>query len=101
MIEALKSEKIVEQVGGRFKLCALIQKRLVELMEGARPLVERDGRRDLELVVEEIVQGKIAIEDVDGTLNPGGIAPEIDEATLRELEEAQMGSRAPASESLL
>ncbi|MEM1423436.1 MAG: DNA-directed RNA polymerase subunit omega [Planctomycetota bacterium] len=100
MIEALKSEKIVEQVGGRFKLCALIQKRLVELMEGARPLVERNGMRDLELVVEEIRQGKIAIEDVDGTLNPGGIAPEVDEAVLRELEEAQ-GPTRPASESLL
>ena len=100
MIEALKSEKIVEQVGGRFKLCALIQKRLVELMEGARPLVERNGMRDLELVVEEIRQGKIAIEDVDGTLNPGGIAPEVDEALLRELEEAEGASR-PASESLL
>lgn len=100
MIEALKSEQIVEQVGGRFKLCALIQKRLVELMEGARPLVERNGMRDLELVVEEIRQGKIAIEDVDGTLNPGGIAPEIDEAMLRELEEAETGSR-PAAESLL
>ena len=100
MIEALKSEEIVEQVGGRFKLCALIQKRLVELMEGARPLVERNGMRDLELVVEEIRQGKIAIEDVDGTLNPGGIAPEIDEAMLRELEEAETGSR-PSADSLL
>jgi DNA-directed RNA polymerase subunit omega len=77
MIDALKSEEIVERVGGRFKLCALIQKRLVELMEGARPLVERDGRRDLELVVEEILQDKIAIEDEGGVLNPGGRPPEV------------------------
>jgi len=86
MIEALKSEKIVEQVGGRFKLCALIQKRLVELMEGERPLVERNGMRDLDLVVQEIVEGKIAIEDEHGVLNPGGQAPEIDPITRQALE---------------
>ncbi len=62
MIEALKSEEIVDKVGGRFKLCALIQRRLVQLMDGARPLVERDGRSDLEVVIEEIVQDKITLE---------------------------------------
>ncbi|MDX2115007.1 MAG: DNA-directed RNA polymerase subunit omega [Planctomycetota bacterium] len=62
MIEALKSEEIVSKVGGRFKLCALIQRRLVQLMDGARPLVDRDGRSDLELVIEEILQQKITLE---------------------------------------
>lgn len=62
MIEALKGDEIVNKVGGRFKLCALIQRRLVELMDGARPLVERDGRSDLELVVEEILQDKITLK---------------------------------------
>ena len=60
MIDALKSEEIFDKVGGRFKTCALIQRRLVELLDGARPLIERDGRTDLEIAVEEIVQGKIA-----------------------------------------
>jgi DNA-directed RNA polymerase subunit omega len=64
MIEALKSDAIVEKAGGRFKLCSLIQRRLVQLMEGARPLVERQGRSDLELVIEEIMQDKIALEYV-------------------------------------
>lgn len=62
MIEALKSDAIVEKVGGRFKLCTLIQRRLVQLMEGGRPLVERNGRSDLELVIEEILQDKIALD---------------------------------------
>jgi DNA-directed RNA polymerase subunit omega len=62
MIEALKSEEIVNRIGGRFKLCALIQRRLVQLMDGARPLVEREGRSDLELAIEEIVQGKLTYE---------------------------------------
>lgn len=60
MIEALKSDDIVNKLGGRFKLTALVQRRLRELIvDGARPLIERDGRTDLELVIEEILQGKI------------------------------------------
>ena len=63
MIEALKSDEIVNKVGGRFKLTALIQKRRFELMEGARPLVEpEDGWTDLEIVIQEILQDKIAID---------------------------------------
>lgn len=65
MIEALKSDEIVEKVGGKFKLTALIQRRLGQLMEGARPLVARDGRTDLEIVVEEIMQDKITLEFID------------------------------------
>ena len=63
MIEALKSDEIVHKIGGRFKLTALIQRRLVELMDGARPLVERPhGMTDLEVVIEEILQDKITID---------------------------------------
>ncbi len=63
MIEALKSDEIVNKVGGRFKLTALIQKRVVEIMEGARPLIERTpGMTDLEVVIEEILHDKIAID---------------------------------------
>ncbi len=62
MIEALKSDHIVNKVGGKFKLTALIQRRLVELMDGARPLVERHGRTDLVLVIEEILQDKITLD---------------------------------------
>ena len=63
MIEALKSDEIVHKVGGRFKLTALIQKRMLELMDGARPLVDRKpGMTELELVVQEIMEDKIAID---------------------------------------
>ena len=63
MIEALKSDEIVKKVGGRFRLTALIQRRLGELIDGARPLVERNGMSDLEVVVQEIMQDKITIDD--------------------------------------
>ena len=71
MIEALKSDEIVNKVGGRFKLTALIQKRLLELMDGARPLVERENMTDLEVVVQEILQDKIAIDyEASGLIHP-------------------------------
>lgn len=60
MIEALRSDEIIRKCGGRFKLTALIQHRLRELIvDGARPLIERDGRTDIELIIEEIMQDKI------------------------------------------
>ncbi len=63
MIEALKSDEIVQKVGGRFKLTALIQKRMLELMDGARPLVETPGHMTpLEVAIQEILQDKIAID---------------------------------------
>lgn len=71
MIEALKSDEIVEKVGGKFKLCALIQRRLQQLLDGARPLVARDGMTDLELVIEEIIQDKITLEYVEDQESSG------------------------------
>ncbi len=63
MIEALKSDDLVYKVGGRFKLAALIQKRWAELLEGARPLVERKpGMTLMEVVIQEILEDKIAID---------------------------------------
>ncbi len=62
MINALKSDEIVNKVGGRFKLTALIQRRMLELMDGARPLVERGNMTDLETAIQEILQDKIAID---------------------------------------
>ena len=63
MIEELKSTEIVNKVGGRFKLTALIQKRLGELMDGARPLIENaEGKTNMEIVVQEILQDKITVD---------------------------------------
>ena len=63
MIEELKSTDLVKKVGGRFKLTALIQKRLTELMQGSRPLIEDTmGMTQLEIVIEEIKQDKITID---------------------------------------
>ena len=67
MIEALKSDELVRKVGGRFKLTALIQRRMVELIQGQHALVDRkgsDGQRltDMEVVIQEILEDKISID---------------------------------------
>lgn len=62
MHDALKSDEIIAKVGGRFKFTALIQRRIAELIAGARPLVERNGRSDFEVVIEEIATDKITID---------------------------------------
>ena len=63
MIEELKNTEIVNKVGGRFKLSALIQKRMIELMEGGRPLIEdTEGMTPIEIVVQEIKQDKIILD---------------------------------------
>lgn len=64
MLEELKSEEIVRKVGGRFKLAALIQKRMLELLQGSRPLIENtEGMTMMEIVVQEILQDKITIDE--------------------------------------
>jgi len=64
MLEELKSEDIVKKVGGRFKLAALIQKRMLELLQGSRPLIENtEGMTMMEIVVQEILQDKITIDE--------------------------------------
>lgn len=63
MIDDLKNSDIVNRLGGKFKLSALIQKRLLELMQGSRPLIDNtEGKTLMEIVVEEIRQDKITID---------------------------------------
>jgi DNA-directed RNA polymerase subunit omega len=59
MLEELKEEAIVNKVGGRFKLSTLIQKRLVQLNRGSRPLVDMTTDDRMEVVIQEILQDKI------------------------------------------
>lgn len=69
MIEALKSTEIINKVGGRFKLTALIQKRLQELVQGSRPLInDTKNMTQMEIVIQEILQDKIAIDDKSGLI---------------------------------
>ncbi len=64
MIEELKSDEIIKKVGGRFKLTALVQRRLEELLQGARPLIDNvEGKTQMEIVIQEILQDKITFDE--------------------------------------
>jgi DNA-directed RNA polymerase subunit omega len=87
MIDELREEKIVNKVGGRFKLSTLIQKRLVALNGGSRPLVEIDTNDKLQIVIQEILQDKIYLDTssnlrITGAPDQGGGPPEFDLANL-------------------
>lgn len=74
MIKELKDIELVNKVGGKFKLTALVQKRIGELLQGSRPLIENtSGMTLMEIVVQEIKQDKIAsslsIDKTDGKIN--------------------------------
>jgi DNA-directed RNA polymerase subunit K/omega len=89
MLDELKSERIVNKVGGRFKLAALIQKRMGELLQGGRPLIEdAEDKTMLEIVVQEILQDKITIEGL-----PDG------ESASQQANESQGGDSAKAGKS--
>jgi DNA-directed RNA polymerase subunit omega len=63
MLDELKEEGIVNKVGGRFKLSTLIQKRMVALNTGARPLVEMRGGDKMAVVIQEILLDKIYLDN--------------------------------------
>jgi DNA-directed RNA polymerase subunit omega len=82
MLDDLREEAIVNKVGGRFKLSTLIQKRLVAINAGSRPLVDMKSENKLEIVIQEILQDKIYL-DTSSNLQitgeeTGGGPPELD-----------------------
>jgi DNA-directed RNA polymerase subunit omega len=68
MLDDLRDEEIISKVGGRFRLSTLIQKRLVALNAGSRPLVKTEANEDkMQVVIREILEDKIYL-DMDSNL---------------------------------
>ena len=65
MYDELKEEEIIRKVGGRFKLSTLIQKRMVQLSQGARPLINTNEEDKMAVVLQEILQDKIYLDGSD------------------------------------
>ena len=81
MLDELREEKVINKAGGRFKLSTLIQKRMVALNGGARPLVDLDTDDRMEIVIQEILLDKIYLDTelnvrVAGAVEGG--PPELD-----------------------
>ena len=88
MLDIDVEDDLVKKVGGKIRLTSLIQKRMVELKRGARPLVEvRDPKKNLmKVIVEEILQDKIELgvrEECDTTF--------LDEVARRRAADAAAG----------
>lgn len=81
MLEELKEEEIVNKVGGRFKLSTLIQKRMIALNQGARPLVDIRGADKMTVVIQEIMQDKIFL-DLSGNLQTSEATEEAEGGTV-------------------
>jgi DNA-directed RNA polymerase subunit omega len=87
MIDELREEAIVNKVGGRFKLSTLIQKRMVALNAGSRPLVDLKSDNRLEIVIQEIIQDKIYLDasanlQITGETPGAGGPPQLDLTNL-------------------
>ena len=74
MLDELKEEGIVTKVGGRFKLSTLIQKRMVALNTGARPLVDLKTTDKMAIVIQEILQDKIFLDQSGNIVMRGASA---------------------------
>ena len=81
MLDELMEETIVKKCGGRFKLSTLIQKRMVAINRGARPLVDIQTKNPMEVVVQEIMQDKIFL-DLSGNVKTAESAEDIDGGTV-------------------
>lgn len=87
MHDELREEEIVNKVGGRFKLSTLIQKRMVALNTGARPLVDLKTPDKMAIVIQEILQDKIYL-DAAGELQTRGPGDAARRAMMTDVSDA-------------
>ena len=81
MLDELKEEEIVNKVGGRFKLSTLIQKRMIALNQGARPLVDLRTSDKMAIVIQEIMQNKIFL-DLSGNVQTREVTEDEEGGTV-------------------
>lgn len=76
-----KLREAKKKIGNTFALTVLLQKRCQELVRGAQKLVEFDAKHPADIALEEILQGKIWLNEAPkteptGLPPPGGLATE-------------------------
>ena len=57
-----KIQEAQERYGGPFAMTAILQKRVRELVQGSRPLVETDKTRPIDIALEELLKNRLALE---------------------------------------
>ncbi len=78
MLDEFREDAIARKVGGRFKLTAMIQKRMVALNRGARPLVDLATKDLMQIVVAEIMGDKIYLDTTGNVKTVEDDSPLVD-----------------------
>ena len=78
MLDEFREDAIARKVGGRFKLTAMIQKRMVALNRGARPLVDLATKDLMQIVVAEIMGDKIYLDTTGNVKTVADDSPLVD-----------------------
>ena len=60
-----KIQEAQERFGGPFAMTAILQKRVRELVQGSRPLVETHKTRPIDIALEELLANRLALESID------------------------------------
>lgn len=71
MSRNLIPEYVIRKVGGRFKLSALLQKRMRQLNKGAPRLVDIDTDDPMKIALAELLAGKISLSEETGEVVVG------------------------------
>jgi len=60
-----KIQEAQERFGGPFAMTAILQKRVRELVQGSRPLVETDKIHPMDIALDELVANRLSLEPND------------------------------------
>ncbi len=63
-----KIQEAQERFGGPFAMTTILQKRVRELVQGSRPMVETNMIRPIDIALEELLANRLSLEhDVDSS----------------------------------
>jgi DNA-directed RNA polymerase subunit omega len=65
-----KIQEAQERCGGPFAMTSILQKRVRELVQGARPLVETDKTRPIDIALEELMHNRLTLEHFEDEALP-------------------------------
>ncbi len=65
-----KIQEAQERFGGPFAMTSILQKRVRELVQGARPLVETDKTRPIDIALDELLANRLMLEHIEDETLP-------------------------------
>lgn len=63
-----KIQEAQERFGGPFAMTAILQKRVRELIQGSRPLVETTKVRPIDIALDELLAGRLSLEQEEAEM---------------------------------